>query len=193
MSFSISWIAVKGCDENQAAEALGLEPDEGASRKAFKILVGTLPKGWTIVWSENFEDLQKGRFQPLLSFGPAVACALSEIVMFQEARGYLDGAEAWRVTHDSSEGIYHLDVGGSPPPEFESIKRKAVKAQDAEGGEDADVDLIADVPLELAKTICGFKHDGAWPEGLSFVTLRKPRKRAGDGRPGLLARLFGRG
>jgi len=198
MGFAISWMAVQGCDPVQAAEALGLALDDGDPWDfPDGDCIGELPGGWVIVWIEDFDALRKGRYAPLLQFGPAVACAVEEHVMVQEARGYRDGAEVWRVTHDPNEGesLYHLDVAGEPPTNLEAIRSAAFKEQEAEGGEDAGVDLISDVPLDLAKSICGFKHDFDPPEGATFRGLRKARRRPvpGAAKPGFFARLLGRG
>ncbi|WP_293675988.1 hypothetical protein [uncultured Phenylobacterium sp.] len=176
-----------------AAEVLGLELDGDAPRDTPQgDCVGQLPGGWVLAWTEDFDALRKGRFAPLLKFGPAVGCAVDEHVMVQEARGYRDGAEVWRITHDPNEdeGVYSLDVAGEPPANFAALRSAAIKAQDAEGGEDAQVDLISDVPLDVARSICGFKHDEAPPEGTTFMGLRRARK-PGAARPGFFARLFG--
>jgi hypothetical protein len=142
---------------------------------------------------QAFED----RFVALSAQGPAVACAIEQHVMYQEARGYEAGAEVWRVTHDPDRGdsVYHLAVTGAPPAQLAEIRDAAVAEQDAEGGEDAGVDFISEVPLDLAASICGFKLEDDWPDG-GFTELRRAnspsaalRARAG---PGFLQRLFGR-
>lgn len=53
------------------------------------------------------------------------------------------------------------------------------------------VDVIFDVPVELAKSICGFRHDEEPPGAVLFQELRRARGPAGPRKPGLLARLFG--
>jgi hypothetical protein len=85
-------------------------------------------------------------------------------------------------------------VTGAAPEPLTEIRQRLEAEQQEEGGEDADVDLISDVPLELAKSLCGFKHDDEWPEGLRLTVLERsrPARSDGDGKPGFLARLFGR-
>src|SRR5690242_3529488 len=101
MGFKITWMAVQHCTVEQAAAALGREIDpETEWQLPDADSVAELPGGWTLVWIDHFEELDKAKFKPLLQFGPGVACTLSETVMFFEARGYLNGAEAWRVTSD---------------------------------------------------------------------------------------------
>src|SRR5205823_3148770 len=115
--------------------------------------VGTLPKDWLLfVFNDDLDSAFEERFVALSRHGPAVACAIEEHVMFQEARGYEGGAETWRITHDPNKGgsLYHLQTAGQPPANFAALHRKAVRQQDAEGGEDAGVDFISDVPLDVA-------------------------------------------
>jgi hypothetical protein len=200
MGISNSWFAVRGCARDEALGQLGFEtgPEIGGDwPPRGRFAVGELPGGWLLLISPDLKDAFSDRFVALSAGRDAVACAVEEHVMYQEARGYRDGAEVWRVVHDCNKGesVFHLEVAGAPPGPFEDIRTKAVAEQEAEGGEDADVDLICDVPLDLAKSICGFKHDDEWPKTLSFTVLTRagaPRA-ASEGKPGLFARLFGRG
>jgi hypothetical protein len=198
MGAALSWFAVRGCSRDEALAELGLELGlEVGEDLPDRLGVGELPGGWLLFTSSDLGELFESRFVALSCHGPAVGCAIEEHVMFMEARGFTDGAERWRVVHDPDNGTYHLGVQGDPPAELESIRRAAVAEQEAEGGEDAGVDYISDVPLDLAKTICGFKHDDDWPETLSFFELHRTKAAAapkvqGAKGPGLLQRLFGR-
>ena len=198
MGFAMSWIAVRGRDRDDALRELGLEREtEVTDFPPRAMSVSPLAGGWLLfVADRDLEAAFEPRFTDLSRVGSAVACAVEEHVMFQEARGYRDGIEVWRVTHDcNKEGrLYHLEVTGDPPSELEAIRRTAIANQDAEGGQQAGVDFLSDVPLDLAKAICGFKHDDDWPEGMGFSQLFRPRAAAApkaDG-PGFLQRLFGR-
>lgn len=49
---------------------------------------------------------------------------------------------------------------------FASIRRELDEAQYGEGGDDANMDYIFDIPLKVAQTLVGFKHDEAcWLHG----------------------------
>jgi len=50
-------------------------------------------------------------------------------------------------------------VSGSPSETFEHIHKRLWQEQDAEGGTDASVDYIFDVPVETAAVVCGYRHD----------------------------------
>ncbi len=204
MGFSFSWFAVRGVTRDTALEELGLELTGKTDFHVPICGVAQLPDGWLLfAFDEDLDRAFEESFVALSKHGPAVACAVDEHVMFQEARGYEGGAQVWRVTHDSSkpEGMYHLDVEGRPPATFEEIRRTALANQDENGGKDSEVDFVCEAPLELAKSICGFKHDDDPPEEMTpFAGLRRSRAAAsgsgggggGDGKPGFFARLFGR-
>ncbi|MBL8770627.1 MAG: hypothetical protein JNK30_04535 [Phenylobacterium sp.] len=194
MGFSGSWAAVQGAPRDGVLAALGLEPSgQSDAFPDFRVCLGELPGGWLLLWYDRDLSTAFEAARDLSPLGPALACAIEEHVMFQEARGYADGAEVWRVTHDPNRGgsLYHLETDGAPPPELAGIHADLKAQQDAEGGETAGVDLICDVPLELARSICGFKHDLDPPDGVVFEELRQAKRATGTSRPGFFARLFG--
>ena len=114
--------------------------------------------------------------------------------MTSEARGYEAGAEVWRIVHnpDKGESVYHLDISGQLPPDFEDIRREIIARQDEDGGEDAGCDHVFDVPADVAKVICGFKFGDTEPFDPEFREICKVWPARGPKGPGLLQRLFGR-
>ena len=198
MGFSNSWFAVQGWSRDEALTELGLElgPEIG-DWPGRSFAIGELSDGWLLFMTGSLDEAFEPRFAALSMRGPAVACSIEEHVMYQEARGYRNGAEVWRMVHDPARGesLYHLETAGEPPEQFDRIRSAAIEAQDKAGGEDAGVDFVSDVPLDLAKSICGFKHDDDWPRELSFFEVRRmrPAKAQRASGPGILARLFGRG
>ena len=72
-----------------------------------------------------------------------------------------NGQRVWNVVHESDNGIYHLAIEGSPPEPFPKIRDDLTKSQDTEGGKDADVDYIFDIPVKLATALSGYSHDRA--------------------------------
>ena len=61
-------------------------------------------------------------------------------------------------------------------PDYEGIRRECLAEQDGDGDEEAEVDIVFEVPLRLARVLRGFKHDEPMPSGesVSFEAL-KPR------------------
>jgi hypothetical protein len=156
--------------------------------------MGEAPGGWLLFLSRNLDDAFKGRLLRLTALGPAVACVVEEHVMYSEARGYEAGREIWRASHNSEKGIYNLDASGDLPAFFARVRDELREQQDEAGGEDADVDLIFDIPQRLAREICGFQLGEEEPAGFRDSELRKAKASAagGDRSGGFLSRLFGR-
>ena len=79
--------------------------------------------------------------------------------MVSAAYGYDRGNAQWSVIHDAQQGISDLSLSGSPPVELNYIRERLSGEQQDAGGEGADVDYIFDIPVELAATVCGYRHD----------------------------------
>ena len=190
MSFHLSWIAVKGLDKAGVLDALGLaETPEDEEPFYSKEEVAELPSGWVIILSQDFMYPTPERLAALSAGGAALACSIDERVMYSVARGYADGKAVWSADHDGGEkGLYHLDVAGSPPPELAEVRTRLTAQQDMEGGEDAEVDFVYELPAELSLALCGYRFDPD-EEGPAFTPL-EPAKKAKGG--GFLSKLFGR-
>lgn len=152
------------------------------------------PQGWSLLWSENpnFGFENEERLRALSESGAQVVlCEVNETDMCSAAEGWQDGRSLWRVSH-SGDGMdrFDLHVRGTPPAGLEAIRARHIRAQKAGDG---SVDHIFEIPLDLAASFHGFRHD-SWPaaedsEGFTPVAPATPtapaRKR------GWLSRLFG--
>ena len=193
MGWSASWIAVKGASKETVLSHLALvETGEAVSpgTRRTGLCCTELSGGWLVVFSEDFDWANNGRLIDVSRFGLALACRFEDKVeMTSELSAAEAGVERWRVFHNSVGSIYRLDVTGDPPAELASIRDRAFQVQAEEGGEDAGVDLVHDVPLDLGKAVCGYRSDEF---GVAFAALHgdpakgsvQPRK------PGLIDRLF---
>lgn len=150
-----------------------------------------LPDGWLLFISDRKASALEGKLNGLAKFGPAIACDISETVMCSEAHGYEAGEEIWSVAYDCEKGLYALQTTGSPPPQLDEIHARTRVEQEAEGGEDADVDYMFDVPLKLAQSICGYMMGKTEGEDLRHAELRRIGGMP-ENKPGFFARLFGR-
>ncbi len=88
-----------------------------------------------------------------------LGCQAEEHVMASACFLWANGDRCWSITHESDRGVYDLTIAGAPPSQFAGIQGRAQSQQDAEGGDDADVDLVYDVPIDLAAELCGYRHD----------------------------------
>jgi hypothetical protein len=187
-SLSLSWIAVKGPSKDVVLSELGLievPPDVEAFHS--KHAMAELPSGWLIILAKDFNYPTPRRMAAVSAGGMALACSIDERVMYSVARLYEEGRAVWSVDHNGGEkGLYHLDVAGDPPPELAAIRARATVEQDAEG-EDADVDVVFDVPTELSLALCGYRFDPQ-VDGPAFKALKEAKAAGG----GWLAKVFGR-
>ena len=162
MGQSISWLAVHAPPE-EARAALGLNATGETLEIPEAPLVGAeLNGGWYLVIAQGCDHaLVRDDFVSSISTErDAVACSIEEHVMWSSASFWSGGKSVWSVAHDAQESIDHFTASGTPPPSFAEIRDRLLEQQESEGGADADVDLVFDLPLELADQIVGFKHDG---------------------------------
>jgi len=99
-----------------------------------------------------------------------------------------DGSQKWWISHEGIAGPKGLDFLGSPPDVFQGVRAEIEETQKKEGGDQADVDYIFEIPLLVAKSITGFKHD----EICSHVIGDEFKIMTRTHRGGLFSRLFGK-
>jgi hypothetical protein len=104
-----------------------------------------------------------------------VACSIEEHVMYFSTSFWRYSQEIWQVQHRGGDfGIMDLAVKGSLPETFGDLRARYLARQAAAGGDNSSVDHVADIPLELARSITGFKHDEINPgiDDTGFRALR---------------------
>jgi hypothetical protein len=177
MGYSLAWLAVQGKTTENIHRQLGLTGtgdfcDYGDAPVAGRLL----PSGWYLVVAKGCDHklISELIVQQISSSGSVIACSIEEHVMFSSAAQWSDGQKNWSIRHRGGDhGPTDLGFEGSPPPLFAELREFYGSKQDAEGGEKAGVDWIFEIPLELAKSIVGFKHDEETPgvEDGSFEIL----------------------
>jgi hypothetical protein len=173
MGYAIAWIAVRGKPKDEVLAQLALvdtgEPDD-ANESA--VSGAALPDGaYLVYFNDMAHPAVQARSMAALSEGcEALACQVEENVMASAAFQYKDGARVWDVLHIAREGLYHLSVDGTPPALLDAIHREMKATQAEQGGANAKVDALFEVPLMLATALCGYRHDE--PALLSGETLR---------------------
>jgi hypothetical protein len=162
MGFSLSWAAVRGGTPQSVHEALSLRSTGTREEIPESDITGAeLPGGWYLVVSNRdglrlTEDIALGH---LSRVGEVVMCFVEEHVMCSFAACWRDGQRVWSVYHDAQSGIENLDVKGEPPTSFVGIRDRLRSEQAAAGGKRAGVDYIFDIPVELAHSLTGYRHD----------------------------------
>lgn len=179
MGQSISWLAIEAPAE-EAKAALGLAATGEMLEIPEAPLVGAqLSSGWYIVVAQGCDHpLVSDDFLKRISEArDAVACSIEEHVMCSSACFWSGGRSLWSISHDAQESNDHFTTSGTPPASFTSVKDRLLAQQESEGGDDADVDFVFDLPLELADEIVDFKHDGAttsYPDVFEALEPRSP-------------------
>lgn len=190
MGVSLSWLAVKGKTPEAARGELGLRAT-GQSGEMFRSpVVGALSDaGWYLMVARGcgHRIIAAQVVERLSRDCEVLTCSIEEHVMFSRATGWRDGRQLWSVTHDGENGPQGVSEEGTLPAEYPAIRDRLSARQEAEGGADAGVDWLFEVPLVLLQGATGFKHDEASPayEARGFELLESTRK-------SFLQRLFGR-
>ena len=114
--------------------------------------------GWSVLWSEDEEF--GARSQELLAetskTSDLIHCEVNETCMWSAATYWSDGKPVWTVTHaGDGDDIYDLTTEGTLPAQFADIKQQHFLKQEG----DADCDQIFEIPLELARSFIGFRHE----------------------------------
>lgn len=218
MGYSLSWVAIETAGEKALLTQLGLHATTEISEAGpeFDLSGAHLP-GWYLLVADHSDALVDEQLLKTLSgHGRVIAAMVEEHVMFSSAEEWSNGERVWGVIHVPDAGLYHIGVEGSLPDAFGAIHQRQFTEQEKDGGMDAGVDHIIDIPLELAAAITGFRHDHAGPHFHELEAkgpLKDAKQRPIDGascnkgldrkaskwyqehnanKPGLFSRLFGK-
>jgi hypothetical protein len=160
VGFKISWVAFNGLSKEDALRTLNAtDTGEADEYNETPFSGAELPGGWYIVFSNDFGFVTPTLLESLSSNCTLIACQLHEGIMFSASYGFSHGIGQWVVVHDRQDGIRDLTVKGTPPEAFEDIRVRISQEQDDNGGDESDVDYYFDVPVDLAESICGYRHD----------------------------------
>jgi hypothetical protein len=196
MGYSLSWLAVRGKSAEAVRDELGFRLTGKRERIPEAALSAVeMPNGWYLIVSNRSEQVAAdATMQRLSSSGcELVTCFVEEHVMASSASAWAGGQSKWSVTHDAQQGHGHLEAHRELPPSYTSIlNRLSTKQQDADANNER-VDFIFDVPVELAHSIVGYRHDKDVP-GLSgeiFEVLAGAVQAGAPQKSSLWKRLFG--
>jgi len=166
MGYALTWTAIKGSTPEQVHEVLSLQGTGTRVEIAETGLTGaTLPGGWYLVTSDhaplNLTD--KELLAKLSELGDVIVCDVEEHCMVSFSAQWQNGKQLWCITHDAQNGIEHLDSEGAPPPSFAEIRDRLQAEQIAAKAGKERVDYIFDIPVEVASSITGYRHDRSIP------------------------------
>jgi hypothetical protein len=191
MGFAITWFAVREEHAERLFHRLGLSAT-GETEEFPESLIATarLDTGWRVIWYSKYgcPFLRPPDLESMSADYDVVLCSVEEHVMASSCEMWSGGQRKWRLSHEGEDGPKGLFAEGDLPDCFPTIRKEMEQSQLAEGGDSAEVDYIFEIPLNVAKTIVGFKHDeerGHLLDG-GFVVMSRTASKAG-----FLGRLFG--
>ncbi|MBS0384193.1 MAG: hypothetical protein JSS00_02460 [Proteobacteria bacterium] len=160
MGNAISWAAFEDIDKNAALERTRLRDTRTEDEYRESEFSGGGSGTWFVIQSNDYDFAAADKVGLLSKDCRVIGCQVEEHVMASTACCFERDKVLWAVTHLGVDGVtYDLAVVGTPPTIFEEIRSRLAAEQDAAGGKNADVDFMFDVPIELAKGICGYRHD----------------------------------
>ena len=192
MGFAITWLAVKRGGMDQVLARLSLNRTgrfEDDPESPFS--TARLTSGWQLLWINDYDApvLAAEHLKVISCDQDILVCRVEEHIMASSAELWSSGQVAWSISHVGTNGPVGLDIVGQPPASFVAIRQDLEATQIAEGGMSADVDHIFDIPLQVARSLVGFKHDEDYEGAIEgrFEVLASARGKKG----GVISRLFG--
>lgn len=186
----MTWCALRESDAESLIQSLELQAtDEKVDFPSAPINVVSLNSGWRVFWFNKQPKQIPKQFEVYSKDFDILYCEVEEHVMFSSAEWWSRGKNTWSISHNGEEGTICedgtiiLDYDGELPDCFQEIRTACETRQK----QDTEVDHIFEIPLEVAKSICRFKHDEWNPEMLVgpisvFQSAAKPK--------GFLSRFF---
>jgi hypothetical protein len=178
VGYNVAWLAFRGIPREKVLAVTGFaetnNPDEYNESPVSGIQHSN---EWYVLHINNcFHPLISQKVLNRLSEGCEIlGCQIEEHIMASASFFYKSGRRVWNLLHDCEKGPYHLEVDGNPPEILCEIRERLFAEQDAEGGEEADVDFAFDVPIKVAETLTGFVHnDHDGPAGRPMPTALVP-------------------
>jgi hypothetical protein len=192
MGYSISWCAVREERAGQFIQKLGLEPTGETEEVPDSLIAsGKLDTGWRVIWYNDYgcPFLRSQDLANLSIEQDVLLCLVEEHVMASSSELWSGGKCKWRVSHEGENGPKGLSMEGDLPDPFSAVRKEMEELQIAAGGDAADVDHIFEIPLKVAQSLVGFKHDEDCTHliGGHFEVLSRDTPQTG-----ILARLFWR-
>lgn len=170
MGFSITWCAVREKDADRLLEDLNLTPTgETEEFPESAVSMAKLDTGWRIIWCNKYDSpiIGSKKLAEISLERDVLFCLIEEHVMASSLEFWSASNQKWWISHQCENSPEDLDIAGELPECFPAIKREMEEAQKADDEEYADVDYVVDyifeIPLKVAQTLVGFKHDEDCP------------------------------
>jgi hypothetical protein len=173
MGYRVQLIAVSGRDPGSIHSDYGVASTGRREWVPESPVVGAKLRGGIYLLYINDEIVPDDQvFARLSGNASLVACYANETVMSSYACAWTKGVQRWSVFHDAEQGIQHLEVTGTLPDEFQSIRDRLLAQQSVSG----DADYTFDIPVELFVALGGVRYNseipGAGPQPWEILDRR---------------------
>ncbi len=192
MGFSITWCAVREEGAQKLLDQLSLSPT-GETEEFPESLISAarLDNGWRVIWYNEYDCpfLRPKDLAVISREQDILICLVEEHVMASSAELWSAGKRKWWISHEGENGPKGIETDGDLPESFAPARKAMEEKQRIEGGDNAGVDYIFEIPLLVAQSLVGFKHDEDCPfmtEGEFVVMARTALKK------GFFATLLGK-
>ncbi len=191
MGFAITWYAVKESNAEEFLQRLDLRPN-GKTEDTPESLISTakMKTGWRVLWYDRHTCpfLAEKDLEEISTAYDIIMCLVEEHVMFSSSELWSQGKRKWYLSHAGENGPKGLTAIGDLPNCLHSVRAEMEEQQEKEGGEEAEVDYVFEVPLRVAQDLVGFKHDESFDHLIDgeFIVLERPAKKS----KGFFAQLF---
>jgi hypothetical protein len=185
MGFAISWLAVNGKSPGDVTREFGLTPTGEYTDYAESLFTGrSLSSGWFILVIDVYDHdfVRPDSLGTLSANCEVIACSIEEHFNYCSSERWSSGTRIWRIEHNAEMGLDNISHSGILPDGYSAIERKWSAEQKQAGGKKADTDYYFEIPLQIAKSIVGFKHDEPSPDDDNFQILTKMNDSSPAGR-----------
>jgi hypothetical protein len=154
MGRSLAWLVVDGGSADEIARALAVRRTGKEGQRHRMPLAGrTLEDGRYLIVAGGGSSpaFRRDQLVALARRGAFTFCEFEEHVMWSSIERWEHGHKAWSVAHRGEESPLDLRTTGNLPDGFNALRSAALDKQQAEGGNAADVDVVFDLPIDLAR------------------------------------------
>jgi hypothetical protein len=163
MGCSLSIVIIRGKETESVLKQANLERTgvRGYVSKSH-IVGGVLSSQWYLIIANRFHHrlVRDATIAPLSVGCDVITLEIEEHVMVSFAAGWRDGGRLWTVRHDGQNGTSDLGSEGVLPVEFGGIRDTLLIKHQQRSGDDAEVDYVFEIPIELVSAITGYRYDG---------------------------------
>jgi hypothetical protein len=169
MGYRCRWLATRGRERDALLDQLRfkitgelIEPVYDTGLYALEV------DDWLVVFGDghaHMDEVKRAAARGLSRGGDVVYLFTDDAELAFELALFQDGAEAWSIGYDGSDGVAAPTFAGTPPWGARVLLAQLEKAQAAAGGPKADVDHLYELAPTYAKTLVGFRHDESLRSG----------------------------